>query len=151
MSSGSVDCKRPAQSKESPYLCRCLRSLESAMASLCSWFRSSFKNCVFIPAALFLMFGGCLGIAQQPRHHPLPPPGLPATTHTPPLPPPPAHQGASQSANPTPPSLNSSTWMAFGPAALNSSGGFVSGRITGIAVDPTNSSTIYIAAHCCPK
>ena len=36
--------------------------------------------------------------------------------------------------------------MAFGPAALNSSGGFVSGRITGIAVDPTNSSTIYIAA-----
>ena len=36
--------------------------------------------------------------------------------------------------------------MARGPAALNSSGGIVSGRITGIAVDPTNSSTIYIAA-----
>ncbi|MFP5206343.1 MAG: Ig-like domain repeat protein [Acidobacteriota bacterium] len=36
--------------------------------------------------------------------------------------------------------------MALGPASLSSSGGFVSGRITGIAVDPTNSSTIYIAA-----
>ncbi|HEV2324408.1 MAG TPA: hypothetical protein VGS10_10715, partial [Terracidiphilus sp.] len=41
------------------------------------------------------------------------------------------------------PALSQSTWSAIGPAPLNSGD---SGRITGVAVDPTNSNTIYIAA-----
>src|SRR5947208_3185346 len=41
--------------------------------------------------------------------------------------------------------LNGLTWTAVGPAPLGS-GGPVSGRITGIAADPTNASIIYIAA-----
>ena len=47
-----------------------------------------------------------------------------------------------------PPPLSSSNWTAIGPAPLEAAdnGGKVSGRITGIAVDPSNSSNIYIAA-----
>ncbi|HEV2323067.1 MAG TPA: hypothetical protein VGS10_03845, partial [Terracidiphilus sp.] len=44
------------------------------------------------------------------------------------------------------PALSQSTWSPLGPASLQSGGGLVSGRITGVAVDPTNSNTIYIAA-----
>lgn len=40
---------------------------------------------------------------------------------------------------------NNSTWTALGPAPLNA-GGSVSGRIAGVAVDPTNPNNIYIAA-----
>jgi hypothetical protein len=43
-------------------------------------------------------------------------------------------------------SLNSSFWTAIGPGSLQSGGGLVSGRIAGIAVDPTNANNIYIAA-----
>jgi hypothetical protein len=39
-----------------------------------------------------------------------------------------------------------STWTALGPASLSSGGGNYSGRIAGVAVDPTNSNNIYIAA-----
>jgi hypothetical protein len=59
--------------------------------------------------------------------------------------------------------LNSNTWTSIGPAPLYASGGFVngnvaghqtsinpawlySGRITGIAADPTNANVIYIAS-----
>ena len=44
--------------------------------------------------------------------------------------------------------LTPTTWTLIGPQPLNSNGaaGNVSGRITGIAVDPTNASIIYIAA-----
>ena len=45
------------------------------------------------------------------------------------------------------PSLNTSTWTAIGPASLNSgtTNGLVSGRVTGIAADPTNANIIYAA------
>jgi photosystem II stability/assembly factor-like uncharacterized protein len=50
------------------------------------------------------------------------------------------------------PSVSSTTWTPIGPASLSvGSGGAngtgnVSGRITGIAIDPTNNNNIYIAA-----
>ena len=46
------------------------------------------------------------------------------------------------------PPLTSTTWTLIGPAPLNSNSanGNVSGRIVGIAVDPGNANTIYIAA-----
>ena len=40
---------------------------------------------------------------------------------------------------------NTTTWTALGPAPLNE-GGAASGRIAGVAVDPNNSSNIYVAA-----
>src|SRR5215472_8150665 len=45
------------------------------------------------------------------------------------------------------PSLSTSTWTAIGPASLNSGtmNGLVSGRVTGIAADPTNANIIYAA------
>ncbi|MDE3198797.1 MAG: hypothetical protein KGN84_20785, partial [Acidobacteriota bacterium] len=46
---------------------------------------------------------------------------------------------------PTFASPNATTWTALGPTPLNESGN-ASGRIAGVAVDPTDSSTIYIAA-----
>jgi uncharacterized repeat protein (TIGR01451 family) len=54
----------------------------------------------------------------------------------------PSKAGAPLSAT-TAPSLSPTTWTAIGPASLS---GTYSGRITGIAVDPTNASNIYIAA-----
>src|SRR5215469_18815230 len=42
--------------------------------------------------------------------------------------------------------VNSATWTAFGPAALQSDMGLVSGRVTGLAVDPTDPKIIYLAA-----
>ena len=47
-----------------------------------------------------------------------------------------------------PPPLSTSTWTFWGPAPLasGSSAGNVSGRITGVAADPTDANTIYIAA-----
>ena len=46
------------------------------------------------------------------------------------------------------PALTSTAWTLIGPSPLNSNSTFgnVSGRITGIAVDPTNPNTIYITA-----
>src|SRR5215472_10985164 len=69
------------------------------------------------------------------------PPGLPPNSQH-------ASPGASSSPY-TPqvtPSLSQTTWTPIGPASLSGGGGNYSGRITGIAVDPTNSSNIYIAA-----
>src|ERR1035438_5423762 len=43
------------------------------------------------------------------------------------------------------PAPNTTTWTALGPAPLNE-GGSASGRIAGVAVDPTNSNNIYVAA-----
>src|ERR1700730_6819916 len=45
------------------------------------------------------------------------------------------------------PSLNTSSWTAIGPASLTSgsTNGLVSGRVAGIAADPTNANIIYIA------
>src|SRR5262245_63742785 len=48
--------------------------------------------------------------------------------------------------------INSSTWTAFGPAPIlngqRPGGGPVSGRLTGIAADPVDHNTIYVAAAC---
>lgn len=95
--------------------------------------------------ALILIVGAAPAQAQlQPRHQN--PPVLPPTSpSSKPVPagirsaPPPSGAGPSSS-------LSASTWTAIGPASLNSGGGLVSGRIAGIAVDPTNSNNIYIAA-----
>ncbi|HZU28084.1 MAG TPA: hypothetical protein VFA04_21315 [Bryobacteraceae bacterium] len=46
----------------------------------------------------------------------------------------------------TSPTLSQSTWTAIGPASLSGGGGSYSGRIVGIAVDPTSVNNIYIAA-----
>ncbi|MBV9242298.1 MAG: hypothetical protein JO314_09850, partial [Acidobacteria bacterium] len=45
------------------------------------------------------------------------------------------------------PSLSSSAWTSIGPGPLNAGGtnGNVSGRIAGIAADPTDANTIYVA------
>src|SRR5262249_45051628 len=47
-----------------------------------------------------------------------------------------------------PPTLSNTTWTALGPFGLPTLGsnGIVSGRIAGVAVDPTNNNNIYIAA-----
>lgn len=80
----------------------------------------------------------------QPRHRN--PPVLPPTSPSS-KPVPPGVRGAPPPGVPGPSSsLSLSTWTAIGPASLNSGGGLVSGRIAGIAVDPTNASNIYIAA-----
>jgi hypothetical protein len=90
--------------------------------------------------ALLALAGMALAQQPPPQKGPLNPPALPGNYPTgsfgPALPLPP------QPAFPTP---NTNTWTALGPAPLNE-GGAASGRITGVAVDPTNSNTIYIAA-----
>src|SRR5580692_5397037 len=42
--------------------------------------------------------------------------------------------------------LSTTTWTALGPAPLNGFVGAQGGRVEGIAVDPTNDNTMYIAA-----
>ena len=92
---------------------------------------------------LVVAFGNGSAFAQQPVH-PLNPPALPANS--------PSSRPVTPEAIPflvpqtTPASLTSSGWTAIGPASLNSGGGQVSGRITGIAVDPTSTNIIYVAA-----
>jgi hypothetical protein len=77
---------------------------------------------------------------NPPQPGPLNPPALPAT-------PPAGHLGTAANL----PIINStfpnpgSTWTPLGPAPLNE-GGSASGRIAAVAVDPTNSSNIYVAA-----
>jgi photosystem II stability/assembly factor-like uncharacterized protein len=84
-----------------------------------------------------------LAVAQNPPQQPGPinPPILPVTSPTgkfgPTLSPP--------TTNTNFPNPNNSTWTALGPAPLNE-GGSASGRIAAVAVDPTNSNNIYIAA-----
>ena len=95
---------------------------------------------------LALIFPASLAKAQQLELQPQAPPALPGTSHSSQ----PVQPGSvplaafgEEAANPL---LSSSTWMPIGPASLQSGGGLVSGRLTGIAVDPTDSSTIYLAA-----
>ena len=91
--------------------------------------------------AVALNFGTFLAKAQQlnpptlPSTSPSSQPVLPGTT---PL----AAPGAAFAA----PSLSATTWAPIGPASLQSGGGLVSGRVAGIAVDPTDPNTIYVAA-----
>src|SRR5262252_6532277 len=42
--------------------------------------------------------------------------------------------------------INVNTWTPIGPAPINPGGLAVSGRINSIAIDPTNTNIIYIAA-----
>ncbi len=78
--------------------------------------------------------------AQTTPHRPGPinPPPLPAESRT-------ERSGPEPAVSAGFAAPNNSTWTALGPAPLNS-GGSVSGRIAGVAVDPTNVNNIYIAA-----
>ena len=90
---------------------------------------------------MVLAWAGISLAQQQPVSHiPLNPPALPGST-------PKRNLGTSSapSINPSLTLPNTTTWTAIGPAPLNE-GGSASGRIAGLAVDPTNSSNIYIAA-----
>jgi len=44
------------------------------------------------------------------------------------------------------PALTTTSWTAIGPAALNEFGQIDSGRIAGVAADPLNANTLYIAS-----
>ena len=106
-------------------------------ANACS--RSSFATVIS-----GLMILACVGIsqAQQPPVRPVPlnPPALPGSS-------PKGSFGTSSAPSINPPlaAPNNTTWTAIGPGPLNE-GGSASGRIAGLAVDPTNSSNIYVAA-----
>jgi hypothetical protein len=103
--------------------------------------RSYGTRVLAIAAVLALSFP-----ASAQRPHPRNPPALPRTSRSSrPVAPGAANIAPREGASPSG-SLNASTWTAIGPASLNSGGGLVSGRVTGIAVDPTNSSNIYLAA-----
>ncbi len=82
--------------------------------------------------------GAAIAQTQPTRHGPINPPARPATPIT-------GRSGRLLSPTVSLPAPNNTTWTALGPASLNA-GVPTSGRITGIAVDPTNSSNIYIAA-----
>ncbi|HKF50528.1 MAG TPA: MBG domain-containing protein [Terracidiphilus sp.] len=103
-------------------------------------------------AALVLSLSISPATAQQVQRHPHPSPVLPPTPWSlkPPAPgssAPGPRMGAGPSG-----SVNASTWTALGPASLNDNGfnsptaDLVSGRVTGIAVDPLDPKTIYEAA-----
>jgi hypothetical protein len=105
--------------------------------------RKIFNALVIVLAVFFSAF---LANAQQPEVRPRNPPALPSdASSSRPVPPEsvPAAPFGAETAGPT---LGSSVWAPIGPASLQSGGGLDSGRITGVAVDPTNSNNIYIAA-----
>jgi lysozyme family protein len=90
-------------------------------------------------------------LAQQRQVHPMSKPPLPITSAH--------HSVAPHSRRPAPmsnpgpsSSISSVSWTPLGPASLNNNGfnavsaDQTSGRITGIAVDPTNDLIIYVAA-----
>ena len=113
---------------------------------------SLFSRCVSLKAsstlfvALVITFISAFARGQQPGLHP-PHLNSPPTPRSSPSIRPVQQASPATSAIPAAgPTLSQSTWSAIGPASLNSSGDLDSGRITGIAVDPTNSNTIYIAA-----
>jgi Dockerin type I domain len=100
--------------------------------------RSAFAGVVAV-----LMLAGAGGLDAQPPTS-MNPPALPAN---------PPGDGvfgtALTGAAPPPPSFpnpNNFAWTPLGPATLTEGGGSASGRIAGVAVDPTNSNVIYIAA-----
>src|SRR5260370_24120984 len=84
-------------------------------------------------------------MAQQPQELPLPRPRY--HSHVP-LPINPAGAvplAAPLVSGPGGASLSAATWTPIGPSSLpNTFNGNVSGRITGVAVDPTNDSIIYV-------
>src|ERR1700720_4601187 len=90
-----------------------------------------------VNAVFTLIFAG-VAMAQLPQ--PLNRPALPPTYR-------PGSYGPTVAIPAGPqPALSSSSWTPLGPASLSTEAGNVSGRIAGVAVDPTNSSNIYIAA-----
>jgi hypothetical protein len=95
------------------------------------------RRAVLLAAVLTL---AATAIAQQ-TPGPINAPALPST-------PPPGSFGPSlfNSSGLSFPNPNHTTWTALGPAPLTENGGGASGRIAGVAVDPTNSNNIYIAA-----
>jgi len=106
-------------------------------------FSSKASSALFV--ALVMTFISALATGQQPKLHPphLNPPPLPRTS---PSSRPVQAIPALSTIPAAGPTLSQSTWSAIGPASLDSGSGLDSGRITGVAVDPTNSNTIYIAA-----
>src|SRR5262249_49448444 len=54
---------------------------------------------------------------------------------------------ATDTAQDDPPAVTSGHWVSFGPLGINSTqSDLVSGRVNSLAIDPTNPSTVYIAA-----
>ena len=94
--------------------------------------------------ATFTMISALSAFAQPPKGQ-MNPPALPATD---PLTNFGAAKGVSTIIPPlVPPTLSTTIWTAIGPASLSAGGGNVSGRIAGLAVDPTTSpNVIFVAA-----
>ena len=90
------------------------------------------------------MISALSAFAQPPKGQ-MNPPALPATD---PLTNFGAAKGVSTIIPPlVPPTLSTTIWTAIGPASLSAGGGNVSGRIAGLAVDPTTSpNVIFVAA-----
>ena len=113
--------------------------------------RLSFRSCcgfssALLAVALLAFSNGSALAQQQPPQHPLPPPPLPESSPSSrPVPPGEIPIAAGPGGGPSA-SLNTSTWTALGPGSLQTGGGLVSGRVAGLAVDPTDSNTIYSAA-----
>jgi photosystem II stability/assembly factor-like uncharacterized protein len=89
-----------------------------------------------------LLISGSVFAQQQQNGHPLNPPGLPRdSSSVKPIAP-----GSQPYSNRQSVTVNSTNWTAIGPAPLGSGNGANSGRLTGIAVSPTDPNTIYVAA-----
>ena len=93
----------------------------------------------FILCSLFALASATF--AQQGANHPARPANAPKVSSV-------VVKGAAQSAQApaAPRSLSNTSWTAIGPAALFDGTANVSGRITGIATDPTDATTIYFTA-----
>lgn len=100
-----------------------------------------------ISLLVLALAGTAIAQDRPPRPAPMNPPAHPAHSHT----------GSGRFApifsapliNPSFTLPNNRTWTALGPAPLNQGvegSGSASGRITGVAVDPTNSLNVYVAA-----
>src|ERR1035438_7727897 len=98
--------------------------------------RALFTAVCFI--AVLTLAGTVLAQGNAERPRPMNPPALPAT----PLP---KRSAPVLSPHVSFPSPSNITWTSLGPAPLDA-GVSTSGRIAGVAVDPTNSNNIYVAA-----
>src|ERR1035438_3040123 len=95
-------------------------------------------SAIMISLSVLALAGTAMAQEKPPVTYP---PALPATSRT-------GSFGPTLTApgiTPSFPAPNTTTWTALGPAPLNE-GGSASGRIAGVAVDPTNSNNIYVAA-----
>src|ERR1039457_2890297 len=95
-------------------------------------------SAIMISLSVLALAGTAMAQEKPPVTYP---PALPATSRT-------GSFGPTLTApgiTPSFPAPNTTTWTALGPAPLNE-GGAASGRIAGVAVDPNNSSNIYVAA-----